>query len=127
LVGINRYEASPLRGPVNDIWGFAQLLADRAHVLASDVSVTQLLDEYTTLSNLRSAVETLATAVAADDMVIFYFSGHQTNVPAESGSNASVKALLPYDFKGAHFLKVPDLVQWLGKVPAKQQILIADV
>ena len=86
-----------------------------------------MLRSFRIASYIRSAVETLATAVAADDMVIFYFSGHQTNMPAESGSNASVKALLPYDFKGAHFLKVPDLVQWLGKVPAKQQILIADV
>lgn len=128
LVGINKYRGQSLNltGAVNDVKGFAALLNDRSRVLATDVSVNIILDEKATLANIRSSIEKLETATSPQDVVIFYFSGHQSNLP-DPTNKSSAKALIPHDWEGARFLRAVDVVQWLSKIPAKQRIFVADV
>lgn len=128
LVGINKYQGQSLNltGAVNDVKFFAAHLKDRNRVLAKDVSVNLILDERATLGNIRSSIEALEKVSSPQDVVLFYFSGHQSNLLDPTGK-PRVKALIPHDWEGARFLRVTDVVRWLSKIPAKQRIFIADV
>jgi hypothetical protein len=128
LVGINKYKSQPLelRGTINDVKGFATLLSDRSHLLATDVAVTLILDDKATLANIRASIEALEKVSSPQDVVIFYFSGHQSNI-LDPTSRSRAKALIPHDWEHVRFLLATDVVHWLSKVPAKQRIFVADV
>lgn len=127
LVGIGKYPNNELvlNGPVNDVNLFARMLRDRNHLLATDVSIELISNELATFSTIQSAFEKLEKVSSNQDIVVFYFSGHATGLPAAQGP--ATKGLLPYDWqKGAQMLLPTELVKWLSRIPAKQKVMIVD-
>lgn len=112
LVGIDDYQAGPLRGCVNDIDAIQRVLLgdrvgiapDRIRRLASPrrgaVHDTTIPSRPATLANLRDALAELGSeAVSADDRVFLYYAGHGSRaaVVAASGDRFHRDALVPVD------------------------------
>src|SRR5262245_54174652 len=79
LVGINKYKypdkVSPLAGPVNDVEAIRQILTGKFDFSAANVIT--LRNEQATHAAIVSAIQNELIAKAQkDDIVVFYFSGH---------------------------------------------------
>jgi hypothetical protein len=111
LVGIDDYQAKPLRGCVNDIDAVQRMwlgprvgvTRDRIRRLASPlpeaVHDTSVPAEPATLANLRAALVALGSeAVSPGDRVFIYYSGHGTRVAVTAGGQTLYReALVPVD------------------------------
>ncbi len=84
LVGIDDYPAPvpPLRGCINDVTAFAEVLQGRA---GDAVDVRILTDEAATRSVVTSAIRDHLGQAGPDDVALLYFSGHgsQQRAPQE--------------------------------------------
>jgi hypothetical protein len=135
LIGINEYATagSNLRGPVNDVKAFRNLLSDRSRLIAKNVQIRVLTDGEATLTGIKAAVEWLMTSDSADDISILYYSGHVSTIrnPDPAGEKDArtnrVKVLLPHDgdWKANRFLRVPQLARSLSKSKG-QVVLVID-
>jgi hypothetical protein len=94
-VGINDYpgSSSDLKGCVNDAHDWEDLLQ------SFGFETEKILDSQATRSNILTQFETLVTSAEAEDVIIFTYSGHGTQVMDTSGdeSDGYDEALYVYD------------------------------
>ena len=123
-VGIAAYPTSPLAGPVNDIQSFRRLAETR--LAAKKVMVTELRDTAATRSAILEALRTLKKNATADDLVLFYYSGHVTSVPDIKGAETSgtTKALAPYDYANGSLILLNEIIETLNGVTAKGRVVV---
>ncbi|XXX76134.1 caspase family protein [Sorangium sp. So ce134] len=111
LIGIDDYPRSPLHGCVNDVRAIERLLLERVGV--DRKSITRLMSPHpghdqgdtapsrpATLAHIRDALAHLGTsAVAWNEPVFIYYSGHGTQTTVSSGEARYFReALVPVDF-----------------------------
>ena len=127
VVGINKYRqtGADLRGAVNDARGFIRLLESKDRTLFDASSVSTLLDEQATTTNIKSAIDALRGKATKDDLVVFYFSGHITSVG--KGKNIS-KIIFPTDgdIQKGSYIRISDIVESMSKVGAKNALVVVD-
>jgi uncharacterized caspase-like protein len=95
--------------------------------------VVELRDQKATLDNVRQALTSIAQATSSGDRVMIYFSGHGTQVPDENGDEPDKmdEALVMSDVRQsgnrvAGLLIDDELDQLLGRIPAKEVIVLVD-
>jgi hypothetical protein len=111
LIGIDAYDGGgSLTGCVNDIDAIQAILIDRVGIAASSITRlaaphldathdTRIPEQLPTLANLRAAFDVLGgDAVAPEDRVLVYYSGHGTRCIVDDGKTKFAReALLPKD------------------------------
>src|SRR6185295_18975930 len=84
LIGVNKYPNLPLhsqlRGCVNDVEIMQQTLETLFGFPPGNINV--LRDEEATADEIRAAMEKLVADCRPDDIVVFHFSGHGSQMPA---------------------------------------------
>jgi len=78
LVGINKYQGSPLRGCVNDVLVVFQILTEKFKFKHSDIKV--LTDYEATRANIIDGIKWLTTGVGDGDSILFHYSGHGSQI-----------------------------------------------
>jgi TolB-like protein len=122
IIGINSYSGywHPLNNALNDARGMAELLKNEYKF---DTVIT-LLDKEATRKNIIQKFEWLANNLKSDDNLLIFYSGHgQLNkvlnkgywVPIDANSNSV-----------ADFISNSDVKTFLGGIPSKHTMLIAD-
>jgi len=100
LVGINDYPAPEdrLEGCANDVFLFSSVLQECGFA-AADIRV--VLDRRATTRGILQRLEWLLDGAAADDQLVFYYSGHGAQLPAyapDEQVDHQDECLVPYDF-----------------------------
>lgn len=103
LVGIESYSVaasnwSRLAGPHADVAALADALVARASF--DPANIRTLLDRSATRRNILSLFEAMIEESKPGDVVLFYFSGHGSQLPDDDGDEASDamdETLVPYD------------------------------
>lgn len=135
LIGIDAYPRSPLHGCVNDVRAVERLLVERLGV--DRKRITRLTSPHpgchqedaassrpATLTRIRDALEHLGSdAIARDEPVFIYYSGHGTQSTVSSGATRYVReALVPVDFartdgeeKFLFDFELNNLLDWIGR------------
>jgi hypothetical protein len=125
LIGINDYRNLPryseqlgrwindLKGPVNDVSIMKKLLVSRYGFREEDIKV--LKESEATRDKILNTFESwLINGTNKGDLVLFYFSGHGTQVPDQNGDEDDKKdeALCAYEVKptGAKNIKEAGLI-----------------
>lgn len=126
LVGINAYEAAPLRGCVNDVTSMRDLLQQQYKL--NDDSIRILLDTQATRAAIIDGLHWLAEADGTNTPPIrhFHFSGHGVSVADKHGDepDGQDEALAPYDYQTAGFI-VDDVLHDLYKAfPAEAHLVL---
>jgi len=84
LIGVNKYPNLPpfsqLRGCVNDVQIMKQTLETSFRFPPSNINI--LIDEQATVRGIRDAMEKLLADCRTDDIVVFHFSGHGSQMAA---------------------------------------------
>src|SRR6476619_5247600 len=84
LIGVNKYpnlpDFSQLRGCVNDVTAMRQTLETSFHFPPDNVTV--LCDEDATAKGIHKAMERLLSDCGPDDIIVFHYSGHGSQMPA---------------------------------------------
>jgi hypothetical protein len=117
-VGIDRYEANPLSGCVNDASEWARALRARGF----DVGL--LLDAQATRERILDELRILIAGSAGGDVLAFAFAGHGTELPdvesdEDSDANgARDEAICPYDCLQGAFVVNDDLAEIFTHLPA---------
>jgi TolB-like protein len=122
IIGINSYSGywHPLNNALNDAKGMAELLKNEYRF---DTVIT-LLDKEATRKNIIQKFEWLANNLKNDDNLLIFYSGHgQLNkilnkgywVPVDANSNSV-----------ADYISNSDVKIFLGGIPSKHTMLIAD-
>lgn len=132
LVGVGQYEMGlRLPGIDNDI----RLMKKAVSLMGfEDRQVRVLLNEQATLDGIRVAVrEWLVNGVTSQDCVLFYFSGHGSQIKDQDGdeSDGADEVLLPYDavLKGnnlEHVLVDEAFDRILNTIPADIVLVFLD-
>lgn len=105
LVGIEAYARQrgwpALRGPRADVEAMRSTLVDLMEFPAEQVRI--LLDEEATRAGIVSAFEAMIERAAPDDLVVFYFSGHGSQLPDEQADELDGfdETLIPFDSRDA--------------------------
>jgi hypothetical protein len=137
IVGVGEYqlENASLPGISVDIESMRGVAAAMGF---APENITVLQDREATLSRIRMAFQLeLSRGVGPEDRVLFYFSGHGTQVPDISGDEADAvdEALMPYDTLQAerdgkmelsNVLLDDALETMLARIPAGEIIVIVD-
>lgn len=142
LVGIADYKSLPakakdgksdLRGPLNDVRMISEVLTDRYGF--PNQNITILTDENATRQKIVDAFHRqLINQSQPGDTVVFYFSGHGSQVTDNNGDeppdgDGLDEVLCPYDieFKGGKNLILDDeLGNWLRAVADRNVVVIID-
>lgn len=100
LVGVNKYPNLPaysqLRGCVNDVRVMKALLEDLFQFPPENVNV--LTDEEATEQRIRDAMEKLVAECERDDIVVFHFSGHGSQMAAKGEKPRGYdESIMPHD------------------------------
>ena len=100
IVGVADYlnEIGDLIGPENDVVAMRSLVIDVFDYDAADVMV--LSDNEATRAGILAAFQSwLIDGTTAGDRVLFYFSGHgsQVAIPTDNGGTRLTSTLVPYD------------------------------
>lgn len=100
LIGINQYPNLPpfsqLRGCVNDVLLMKTLLKGSFRFPANNI--VTLCDEKATVKGIRNAMEQLLLDCGPDDIVVFHFSGHGSQMAAEKHKPRGYdESIMPYD------------------------------
>jgi hypothetical protein len=103
LVGIENYPAEnrwpKLYGPRADVAALQSVLVERAGFRAEDIRT--LLDAEATADSIRDGFGALIDASASGDLLLFYFAGHGSRVPDDSGTfeerDRWDETLVPFD------------------------------
>jgi hypothetical protein len=101
LVGIDRYplltDFAQLDGATADAKAMAQTLTGRFGF--AEERVRLLLDEAATRNAILAALDRLVEETETDDVVVFHFSGHGSQMPDREGDEADGQdeTLVPYD------------------------------
>lgn len=84
LIGINSYPGRPLKGPINDVNRFREVLIGHYDFAPDKIKV--LLEKEATTGAIVAAFEDhLIQGTKPDDSVVFFFSGHGSHVPDLDG------------------------------------------
>lgn len=107
LVGIDRYEDFPLNGCANDINDMSRLLESKCGFNAS--SILRLIDQQATKFAITNGLNWLLNGLAFRDRILFFFSGHGTqlvteNSPSESDGLSEVICPFDYDWSGTNYI-----------------------
>ncbi len=103
LIGINEY-APPggpnLRGCLNDVRDMAHTLNVLNIVPATPRTMRLLTDQRATRSNILAGLKWLVTGAQKGDVLVFYYSGHGSQVVDVSGDEIDHKdeTLCPHDY-----------------------------
>ncbi len=100
LIGINEYpnlpDFSQLRGCVNDVLLMKTLLERSFGFPATNI--VALCDEQATVKGIRDAMEQLLADCGDDDIVVFHFSGHGSQMAAlGEKARGYDESIMPYD------------------------------
>ena len=87
LVGINKYNGSPLRGCVNDVIVMHQLLTKQFGFKHEDIKV--LTDYEATKINIINSIKWLTQGVGSVDSIVFHYSGHGAQVSVDDWTSTS--------------------------------------
>jgi hypothetical protein len=128
LVGINEYSGGipSLNGAVNDVFRFSKLLANRSHLLASEAVCHVLTDREATREHIEKEMQWLYTDSSSDDVVMFLFSGHATDIPDAKHKKKKMRVLVPHDAGDnlENCISEPDLLEQLSRISARARIYI---
>lgn len=146
LVGIANYKNLPyyskylgrelknLKGPINDVRITREVLISRYGFRPEEINV--LINQQATRDNIIGALESLIQETREGDVVVFYFSGHGTQVPDQNGDEEDGRdeALAAYDVvpEGAKnpieakLILDDELGQILRKLKAGKAVVIVD-
>lgn len=101
LIGINAYpRITPLSGCVNDVMLMKEILAGRFGFAEEHMNV--LLDGAATRNDILRAFDRLVAETEPDDIVVFYFAGHGSQMTDFEGDESSGydSTIMPYDTEG---------------------------
>lgn len=124
LVGITDYfakDAPPLLGCVNDAVDMAEFLVEKCGFSSSDIRlVTQ---RRATRAAIVERLDWLLDGVRSGDRIVFYFSGHGTQLPLRSPGGGGLQVydtICPSDFDwtAATAITDADFQRLFGNVPA---------
>ncbi len=129
LIGINKYpnlpDYSQLRGCVNDVNVMRQTLETSFNFPPDNITV--LCDEDATAKKILEAMERLVIDSGPDDIVVFHYSGHGSQMPAlKDKPRGYDESIMPYD-SGRHNPLFPrqvdpcdirdtDIQEWLSRL-----------
>jgi len=116
LVGINDYApvgngGPDLRGCVNDVRDMANTLSVLGIVPASPATMVILTDSRATRAAIMAGLRWLVTGAKKGDLLVFYYSGHGSQVIDVGGEEPDGKdeTICPHDFASAGMIKDDDL------------------
>ncbi len=111
-IGINRYKSfSMLPNPEDDAKDFAELCKQYP-----DAHVTLVTGRYATTKRLKQVIADRYANTKADDVLIFYFSGHGTDAGCATFDAQSMDDFLSFRF----------IASAMKASPAKRKIIISD-
>lgn len=124
LIGINDYAPGgaggpDLRGCVNDVRDFANTLNAMSIVPAVPSNMRILTDARATRAAILSSFRWLLTGAKRGDVLVFYYSGHGSQVVDVSGDEADRRdeTICPHDYASAGMIKDDDLRSLLAALP----------
>ena len=125
LVGINDYApvgagGPDLRGCVNDVRDMASTLNALAIVRAVPAAMRILTDARATRANILAGLKWLVTGAKKGDVLVFYYSGHGSQIVDVSGDEVDHKdeTICPHDFATAGMIKDDDFRAIFSTLPA---------
>src|SRR5947199_10096084 len=98
LIGIDRYpNFTQLKGCVSDVQVMRQVLTDSFNFPENHVAV--ITDEQATREGILAAMRDLVQRVDNDDVVVFHYSGHGSQMTDREGDEPDGKdeTIVPYD------------------------------
>lgn len=98
LIGVDAYpHVPPLNGCVNDVQLMRSVLVDTFGFPADQVSL--LVNDQATRAGILSAFDALLSATDTDDIVVFHFSGHGSQIADREGDEPSGfdSTIVPFD------------------------------
>jgi hypothetical protein len=98
LVGINAYpHVPPLNGCVNDVHLMREVLVEQFGFPPDHIAL--LADAEATRDRILAAFDALVSATGADDIVVFHFAGHGSQIADREGDEPSGfdSTLVPFD------------------------------
>lgn len=124
LVGINDYApvgagGPDLRGCVNDVRDVAHSLNAMGIVLAAPLNMRIITDARATRANILASLEWLVAGAKAKDLLIFWYSGHGSQVADVSGDEIDKKdeTICPHDFATAGMILDDDFRRIFSRLP----------
>lgn len=96
------------------------------HGVAGDKNIKILIDKQATGSAILDAVKWLATGTTDEDVLIFFFAGHGTEILNKADGPRRIKVLCPVDLDNHGLLETRQIVQLLKEAPAKQKLIIIE-
>lgn len=131
LVGVSEYRipSMSLRGPTNDTELVRKLLEEHTErLLWAGASIESCSDSKATVKGVRAALDKLDKRVTKEDLVLFQFSGHSTQLHTLSGEADTRPTLVMHDHEGGEsaFVPVRDVIEALGRLKSKQALIILD-
>jgi len=129
LIGINHCPKlkRSLGGPSNDVTMFSELLRDRFGF--SRQHVVELVDANATRAGIIDALDWISAETQVGDRILFYFSGHGSQVvPDKSKPGYLLTTLVPYDSgreEGQNFdISETELNRYLNKMSRDRRLVV---
>ena len=131
LVGINKYEGSPLNGCVNDVILVAKALTEKYGFSSSSLKV--LTDKEATKSNILEGLRWLTVGACPGDTLVFHYSGHGSQVVVEDPrdtheSDGFDEIICPVDldFDRGTFIRDHELGMYFKQLRNVKSLVILD-
>jgi len=131
VIGLNNVDPSAyggwqgnLIGPEKDVERVAASLENSKRVMASSVSISKLKSTDATQAGIRERIGSLKEQVAADDVVLFYFSGHasQKRDTTDTSSDGTKNGIGAYD----GLMDLEEVVRLLDEIKVGHVVVILD-
>lgn len=94
-----------------------------------EANIQLLLDSAATKSAIQTAIEQIGTVADADDVVLFFFSGHGTTGPDVTPldeTDGFDEYICPYGSTLSQYIRDDELSEWLGLLPTTNVVVILD-
>jgi uncharacterized caspase-like protein len=127
LIGINRYPnfapRGQLTGCLNDVEVMRQVLVNSFNFPENHVAV--ITDEQASREGILGAMRELVERVGQEDVVVFHYSGHGSQMPDREGDEPDGldETIVPYDSGRGTFenrdIKDDEIYLWLKELTAK--------
>lgn len=129
LVGINKYQGSPLNGCVNDVLLMYKILSEKLYFKTENIDI--ITDEQCTTENILGGLKKLTSGLSKDDIVYFHYSGHGSQVVSNdwtSGSEADGRdeILCPYDLDWKNPIRDNDLNTIFSPLIGIKSVVVLD-
>lgn len=126
LVGINDYSPAgaggpDLRGCVNDVRDMSYTLKTLGIVPATTPTMHIVTDQRATRARILSELRWLVSGASRGDVLVFYYSGHGSQVADVSGDETTDRkdeTICPCDFSTAGMIKDDDIRAAIAGVPS---------